>query len=108
AETQIHDTGTADSKPRGVLAGYTGTIRAVTFSPDGKTLASVWDGGTIRLWDMTAGKELDGKYYGGTSVAFSPDGKLLFSACNPRLAYAWDLAKTEIIRRFEGHLAEVW
>ncbi len=69
------------------LAGHTGLVEAVTFSPDGEILASCgWDY-TVRLWQLAHG---DGGEAGGPVVlshestrfatAFSPDGSLLVSA----------------------------
>ena len=51
-------------------------VRSVIFSPDGKTLASMCDDGTVRLWDVTT-RSLLGEPLKGLSAAFSPDGKML-------------------------------
>ncbi len=39
------------------LAGHSGSISWVAFSPDGKTCASSADDGTLRLWNLADGKE---------------------------------------------------
>jgi RNA polymerase sigma factor (sigma-70 family) len=78
----------------GVLKSFEhtkGSVRAVAFSPDGKTLATgCWvitkdgDGGEVcgevTFWDVDTGKErysLKEKLPPVTSLAFSPDGKTL-------------------------------
>jgi RNA polymerase sigma factor (sigma-70 family) len=61
------------------------TLRAHALSPDGKTVAVVYDdeenkSRPVRLWDVTTGKErlaLPGKQATTECVAFSPDGKTL-------------------------------
>ena len=71
-----------DSQYR-ALAGHTSWVYRATFSPDGKTIVSCSDDGTIRLWDVGSGNgrvlyedPVEMVY----SVAFSSDGKSLLVA----------------------------
>jgi WD40 repeat protein len=95
----------AVSAPLAALQGHTGPIQAVTFSPDGKTLASAGDDLAVRLWDVATRQELialEGHQHAVYSVAFSPDGKALASGgaapANQGVILLWP-GEAEVSRR---------
>jgi WD40 repeat protein len=91
-----------DPLPQGALArfqGHTAALTGISFSPDGKTLATSCDDGTLRLWDTASGKERgqvaghEGKAI--SACAFAPDGKHLWSAGRDNTLRLWDSVSTK-------------
>src|SRR6266542_2869711 len=76
--------------------GHPGRVLAVVASPDGKTLASMSEDKTIKVWDVATRKEqatLDGR-----KATFSPDGKTLaWIELDDRTIRLWD-----VLTRKEG------
>ncbi|KAH8653107.1 WD40-repeat-containing domain protein [Tricladium varicosporioides] len=92
------------------LQGHTDTVDAVTFSPDGRFLASGSGDDTVRIWNPATGQETQ-KFKGHTGavngVAFSPDGKLLASGSSDDTVRIWNLATGQEVQKLEGHTAWV-
>jgi beta-lactamase regulating signal transducer with metallopeptidase domain len=101
---------------------YAKNIYAVKFSPDGKTIASSWGDGTIKLWDVeshkntavfispTAGGHSDEQLL-IKSLAYSPDGKTIASGnCGSTtfgMIRLWNVANGKNTATFNGH-ADPW
>lgn len=77
-----------------LLTGHTATVWSISFSADGKMLASAsWDS-TIRLWDVATGalrKTLKGHTGQVTGVSFSSDGETLVSGSADGTVLLWEL-----------------
>jgi WD40 repeat protein len=84
-----------ERKPQATLEGHTDTVESLSFSPDGKTLASACHRDSIKLWDVTTGgntgtmKNADPYFW--ETVAFSPDGKTLASGGSYHKVKLWDV-----------------
>ena len=97
---------TGQPKLRKSLEGHTYVVWSVAFSPDGKTLASGSRDGSIKLWDVTSGKNiatLKGHADVINSVAFSPDGKTIASGSFDKTVKLWDVASGKNTATLEGH-----
>ena len=69
-------------------------LNGVSFSPDGRTLASVSSDGDVHLWDVETQTQIDrleGHTGGINSVSFSPDGKTLASGSHDGAVRLWDV-----------------
>ena len=93
------------------LAGHSDAVAAITFSRQGRFLASGGLDNAVRLWNPANGQELEllqghtGPVYG---VAFSPDGFLLASASGDATVRLWEIAKAKTVRTLTGHTGGVY
>jgi WD40 repeat protein len=99
----LWDTGALAMKA--ALAGHTGPVNALAFSPDSTLLASASDDTTVILWNAASGAEiarLEGHDVPLRAVAFSPDGALIASADTAGTVIIWDAQTREPVRTLES------
>jgi eukaryotic-like serine/threonine-protein kinase len=92
------------------LRGHTEGIYSVAFSPDSKLLASGSDDSTVKLWDVTSGRELKtlkGHTWNVISVDFSPDGRTLASGSRDYAIKLWDVDSGRELKTLTGHSHQV-
>ncbi len=96
--------------------GHVNHAVSVDISPDGRTLASAGSDGTVRLWEIETGKQINIQKWNGdkdketgaiqpewfpNSVAFTPDGKSLVIGGGRNLIFLTPLADGKAKWRFE-------
>ncbi len=95
------------------LRGHIENIWAVSWSPDGKQLASAgWDG-LVMIWDAATGKNLltfRGHRLGRwiASVTWSPDSKRLASGGWDQIVKVWDTDKGCELLSLRGHTGAIF
>jgi len=90
--------------------GHSEGVNSVSFSPDGKYIASGKDEDTVKLWEVESGKEIrtfTGHTSSVTSVSFSPDGKYIASGSNDDTVKLWEVDSGKEIRTLTGHTGDV-
>jgi WD40 repeat protein len=90
-------------RERGKLDASNGRYmaRVLTFSPDGKRVATT-DGSAVSVWEIATGAQLL-KLHGGrslSSLTFAPDGKILAAGDDTEALLFWDAATGKSLPQF--------
>jgi WD40 repeat protein len=75
-----------------VFKGHANGVRSISFSPDGKRLATGSEDRLVKIWDADTHQELitfKGHSDHVYSVAFSPDGRTLATGSRDKTAQIW-------------------
>jgi WD40 repeat protein len=90
--------------------GHSNVVHAVSFSADGRLLASAGEDGATKLWDVATRRELR-TFKRGTdgvnALAVSADGRTLATGARDGTVVLWELASGRQLRVLTGHEAPV-
>jgi WD40 repeat protein len=86
--------------------GHSDDVKAIAFSPDGRTIVTGSSDNSLKLWHAATGRELrtlTGHTGYVRAVAFSPDGRTVVSASWDGSLKLWDTVSGRVLHTLKGH-----
>jgi WD40 repeat protein len=94
-----------------VQTGHARGVSCIAFHPDGRVVATGGSGGTIKLWDVAAGKELRAFVRDDDSlietIVFHPDGRTLASGDENGTIKVWIADTGKKLSELGGHYSQM-
>lgn len=87
------------------LGGHRDSVFSLTFSPDGRLLASADESERAILWDVGSGKEV--RRLKAKKVSFFPDGKTLMTSWDHGNVKLWDVATGNLVEWLDWDPADI-
>jgi WD40 repeat protein len=106
-----------DGKPIDVkpvlFAGHDSWVRAITFSPDGKTVYTGGYDGQLLAWETAADQPAPSRKIAAhtgwvRAIAIGADGREIATCGNDNLVKLWNAADGTLIHAFQGHDSHVY
>ena len=91
--------------------GHSGPVTGLAVTNDGKFLVTSSEDKTVRVWDVTSGKQLrsfQGHMTKATAVAVRGDGKQVASASDDGAVRVWDLNTVDDHRAMKESAESLW
>ncbi|MBN9123044.1 MAG: PQQ-binding-like beta-propeller repeat protein [Planctomycetes bacterium] len=91
--------------------GHAGPVTGLAVTADGKFLVTCGDDKTVRVWEVTSGKQLrsfQGHMTKATAVAVRGDGRQVASASDDGAVRVWDLNTTDDHRAMTDSKESLW
>ncbi|KAJ2801617.1 ribosome assembly [Coemansia guatemalensis] len=99
------------TKPTARMVGHQKVVNHVSFSPDGRLIASASFDNSVKLWDGVTGKflaSLRGHVAAVYQICWSSDSRMLLSASKDSTLKIWDLRTRKLKLELPGHADEVF
>ncbi|HYA99250.1 MAG TPA: WD40 repeat domain-containing serine/threonine-protein kinase, partial [Ktedonobacteraceae bacterium] len=93
-----------------VYTGHLASVNALTWSPDGRFIASASDDTFVQVFDASSGQRkliYTGHSKEATAVSWSPNGKFIASGSQDGTVQVWDATDGRKIFTYKGHTDRV-